>query len=194
MRVFRFITACVAALLIGAVPALASSSSGGSSGGTAIAGSAQPQVSTSSHPIVSGFKAKIRNGLAYAPSNAPLAVQKMIWAGDQIRHKPYIYAGGHATWKAPGYDCSGAVSYVLHGAGLIKVSMDSGQMMTWGGKGTGQWVTIYTNPGHAFIEIAGIRFDTSSAGDPHPPPGTGPRWRPLLTDTSGYVARHPIGY
>jgi hypothetical protein len=71
--------------------------------------------------------------------------------------------------------------------------MDSTQFMSWGNRGLGTWITVYGNPGHAFIEIAGIRLDTSSAGDPRPPPGTGPRWRPLLGDTSGYVARHPAG-
>ena len=71
--------------------------------------------------------------------------------------------------------------------------MDSSQFMTWGKRGAGHWMTIYTNPAHAFIEIAGIRLDTSAEGDPHPPPGTGPRWRPLLLGTGGFVARHPAG-
>lgn len=151
-------------------------------------------ASTPLHPVVQGYVGRIVHGLAYAPSYAPLVVQEAIWAGDRIRHKPYIYAGGHGTWNSPGYDCSGTVSYVLHAAGLLQTSMDSGEFMGWGGSGAGQWITIYTNPGHAFIEIAGIRLDTSSEGDPNPPLGTGPRWRPLLTDTSGFVARHPIGF
>jgi hypothetical protein len=66
-------------------------------------------------------------------------------------------------------------------------------MMSWGQHGFGQWITVYTNPGHAFIEIAGIRLDTSAEGDPHPAPGSGPRWRPLLADTSGFMSRHPLG-
>jgi hypothetical protein len=142
---------------------------------------------------VPGVTAEIIHGLAYAPAGAPIQVQRAIWAGDRIRFKPYLYAGGHAKWNDVGYDCSGSVSYVLHAAGLLNVSEDSGQMMSLGLRGLGQWITIYTNPGHAFIEIAGIRLDTSAEGDPNPPPGTGPRWRPVMTSTAGYVARHPVG-
>jgi len=147
--------------------------------------------STAQHPTVPGYVGKIIKGVAYAPAYAPLKVKQAIWAGDKIRLKPYRVGGGHGKWNDSAYDCSGSVSYVLHAAGLLKVSEDSGQMEAWGQKGIGQWITVYTNPGHAFIEIAGIRFDTSAEGDPHPPPGTGPRWRPDMTSTSGYMARHP---
>jgi len=135
--------------------------------------------------------AKIIKGVAYAPSDAPSQVQRAIWAGNKIRLKPYIYGGGHGQWNDAGYDCSGSVSYVLHAAGLLKVSEASGAMESWGQQGTGQWITVYANGGHAFVEIAGIRFDTSAEQDPNPPSGTGPRWRPLMTDTSGFTARHP---
>ena len=200
LRVSRHITACFAVAAIAGVSAAnASATSGGqqqasaSSGGVGVGPGPGP-ASTPLHPVVRGFVAKIIHGLAYAPSYAPLQVQRAIWAGDQIRHKPYIYAGGHGIWNDAGYDCSGAVSYVLHAAGLIKTSMDSGEMMSWGEAGPGAWMTIYTNPGHAFIEIAGIRFDTSSEQDPNPPPGSGPRWRPLVTSSSGFDARHPGGF
>jgi hypothetical protein len=142
---------------------------------------------------VAGTKAQIIDGLAYAPTEAPIQVQDAIWAGDRIRFKPYLYAGGHGKWNDVGYDCSGSVSYVLHAAGLLKTSMDSSEFMTWDRRGAGQWITVYTNPGHAFIEIAGIRLDTSAEQDPDPPPGTGPRWRPLMTSTTGFEARHPAG-
>jgi len=145
-------------------------------------------------PTVAGFTAKVIHGLAYAPADAPLAVQEAIWAGDRIRLKPYRVGGGHGKWNDTAYDCSGSVSYVLHAAGLLQISEDSGQMMSWGRNGDGQWITVYTNPGHAFIEIAGIRLDTSAEQDPSPPTGTGPRWRPLMTSTAGYVARHPLGF
>jgi cell wall-associated NlpC family hydrolase len=144
-------------------------------------------------PTVPGFTAKIIHGVAYAPANAPLAVQEAIWAGDRIRLKPYRVGGGHGVWNDSAYDCSGSVSYVLHAAGLLKVSEDSGEFMTWGRRGSGAWMTIYTNPGHAFVEIAGIRLDTSAEQYPNPPSGSGPRWRPLMTSTAGYVARHPLG-
>jgi cell wall-associated NlpC family hydrolase len=134
-----------------------------------------PPPSTVAHPTVPGDVAKIIKGVAYAPAYAPMQVKKAIWAGNQIRLKPYAVGGGHGKWKDVAYDCSGSVSYVLHAAGLLKVSEDSGQMETWGLKGLGQW----------------IRLDTSREGDPHPAPGTGPRWRPVMTSTGGYLARHP---
>jgi hypothetical protein len=144
-------------------------------------------------PTVPGLTAKIIQGVAYAPADAPLAVQEAIWAGDRIRLKPYRVGGGHGKWNDSAYDCSGSVSYVLHAAGLLKISEDSGQMMGWDVGGAGEWITVYTNPGHAFVEIAGIRLDTSAEQDPNPPSGSGPRWRPLMTSTAGYVARHPLG-
>jgi hypothetical protein len=155
---------------------------------------ATPTASTLSHPTVPGVVATIVGGVAYAPASAPIQVQKAIWAGNQIRKKPYIYGGGHASFKSAGYDCSGSVSYVLHAAGLLRHPMDSSDFMGWGTSGAGAWITVYTNPGHAFVEIAGIRFDTSAEADPHPARGTGPRWRPLYPDPSGFEPRHPVGF
>ncbi len=167
------------------------------SGGAGIGGAGSTNATSAAlpcpHPTVSGMTGKIINGLAYAPADAPLQVQEVIWAGDKIRFKPYIYAGGHGKWNDAGYDCSGTVSYVLHAAHMLKVSMDSSEFETWGQSGAGQWITVYTNPGHAFIEVAGIRLDTSAEQDPNPPPGTGPRWRPVMTSTAGFMARHPVG-
>ena len=144
-------------------------------------------------PTVPGTTAKIIHGLAYAPADAPIQVQEAIWAGDRIRFKPYAVGGGHGRWNDVAYDCSGSVSYVLHAAALLNVSMDSSEFESWGRQGAGGWVTVYTNPAHAFIQIAGIRLDTSAEDDPHPAPGTGPRWRPLMTSTAGFMARHPAG-
>jgi hypothetical protein len=203
LRYLRFLAPAIAVLAFPAVAQAAtpgpsgSTSSGPTSGSPPVVnggvGLSAPTIrpSTRSQPIVRGDRAKIIDGLAYAPSAAPLQVQKIIWAGDKIRHKPYLFGGGHGVWNDVGYDCSGSVSYVLHAAGLLKVSMDSTQFESWGVKGVGRWVTVYTNPAHAFIEVAGIRFDTSAADDPHPPPGTGPRWRPLMQSTRGFEARHP---
>lgn len=128
-------------------------------------------------------------GVVAPPANAPAAVKAAIAAANQIHTRPYIWGGGHARWWSPGYDCSGAVSYALHGAGLITTSMDSGEMMNWGVAGKGRWITIYANAGHAFAVIDGVRWDT--AGDAK---GTGPRWHPEMVSTAGYVARHPAGY
>jgi hypothetical protein len=155
-------------------------------------------LTTPLNPTVPGVDAKIIRGVAYAPAEAPVAVQEAIWAGNVIRKKPYWLGGGHGRFKDGGYDCSGSVSYVLHAARLLKTSMDSGTLMSWGERGLGQWMTVYTNPGHAFIEIAGIRLDTSAEGQSRPLAGTasgsGPRWRPLLKDTRGYSRRHPVGF
>jgi cell wall-associated NlpC family hydrolase len=190
--------------------ALAGASSASAAGGTGATGAPSPATtvntastggaglsgpagspSTPQQPTVPGSVAKIIKGVAYAPAWAPMQVKKAIWAGNQIRLKPYRVGGGHGKWRDSAYDCSGAVSYVLHAAGLLKISEDSGEMEAWGQKGLGQWITVYTNPGHAFVEIAGIRLDTSREGDPHPAPGTGPRWRPVMASTSGYMSRHP---
>jgi hypothetical protein len=159
-------------------------------GGAGVGAPTEP-ASTAAHPTVPGTVAKIIKGVGYAPSYAPMEVKKAIWAGNQIRTKPYAVGGGHGVWKDAAYDCSGSVSYVLHAAGLLKTSMDSSEFEAWGHGGLGQWITVYTNPAHAFIEIAGIRLDTSREGDPHPAPGSGPRWRPVMTGTAGYQSRHP---
>ena len=193
MRVIRLLmTVCAAGLVPGPVVAGAMADEG-ASGGTGFTPGPAP-VSTPVHPVVPGFRARIVRGLAYAPSDAPIQVQRAIWAGDAIRSKPYVYGGGHGAWISSGYDCSGSVSYVLHAAGLIRISMDSSQMMDWGSAGLGQWMTVYANPGHAFIEIAGIRLDTSAEGELHPTRGSGPRWRPTMRSTMGYVARHPAAF
>jgi hypothetical protein len=164
--------------------------------GTGGAGMSAPASapSTPVHPTVQGSVAKIIKGIAYAPSYAPIQIKRIIWAGDKIRRKPYVYGGGHGVWNDAGYDCSGSVSYVLHAAGLIKTSMDSSEFEAWGLKGAGQWITVYTNPGHAFLQVAGIRLDTSAEGDPHPASGSGPRWRPLMTRTPGFQPRHPASF
>jgi hypothetical protein len=161
-------------------------------GGGGLAG--PTTITTNAHPIVAGTQAKIIHGVAYAPAFAPAAVQRAIWAGDAIDTKPYILGGGHGSWKSPGYDCSGAVSYVLHAAGMLTQSEDSGQFENWGDTGAGQWITVFTNPDHAFIEIAGVRFDTSAEDDPDPAPGSGPRWRPLMPDAPGFMTRHPADF
>jgi hypothetical protein len=197
LRVTHLIAPVVAALaLTGAAAPAASAQSAPpattGSGGVGIAAPPAPP-STPAHPTVPGWVAKIRKGVAYAPTMAPIQVKRAIWAGDKIRKKPYIWGGGHAAFTAAGYDCSGSVSYVLHAAGLLKTPLVASDFMSWGVRGAGMWITVYANSGHAFIEIAGIRFDTSSEADPHPPPGTGPRWRPLYPHPPGFMARHPAG-
>jgi cell wall-associated NlpC family hydrolase len=143
-------------------------------------------------PTVPGLVAQMVNGIAYAPDQAPDAVKQAIWAANQIVGMPYRLGGGHKLgFVDHAYDCSGTVSFAMHGAGLLATPRDSSSFMRYGVAGKGQWITVYTNPGHAFAVIAGLRLDTSAAGDPAG--GSGPRWRPNLRSTRGYRARHPLG-
>ncbi|CAN5554589.1 hypothetical protein BH20ACT18_BH20ACT18_02820 [soil metagenome] len=147
-------------------------------------------TSPAGKPVVSGNKAKLlRNGLAAAPANAPEQVKKMIWAANKIQSKPYVDGGGHGTFPTDrGYDCSGTVSYALYYGGILDGDpRDAVGFFTWGDEGEGTWVTVYANAGHAFIEIAGLRLDTSAAGDRGR--SRGPRWRKTLRDTSSFQAR-----
>ena len=143
-------------------------------------------------PTVPGVVAQIVNGIAYAPDQAPDQVKQAVWAANQIVGMPYRLGGGHKLgFTDHAYDCSGTVSFAMHGAGLLARPRDSSSFLRYGAAGPGQWITVYTNPGHAFAVIAGLRLDTSAAGDPAG--GSGPRWRPNLRSTRGYKARHPRG-
>lgn len=139
--------------------------------------------------LVPGHLAHIVEGLAAAPIEAPAAVQEIIWAGNQIIGLPYIYGGGHRSFTSRGYDCSGTVSFALHGASLLETPMDSSEFEGWQKRGVGKWVTIFANAEHAYMTVAGIRLDTSSANDPSNLQG--PRWRPLRPRNAGFVVRHP---
>jgi cell wall-associated NlpC family hydrolase len=132
--------------------------------------------------------AKLVNGRAIAPLDAPPAVKKVIAAANKIRTKPYIWGGGHGRWWDRGYDCSGAVSFALKGGKLITSPMPSGPMMGWGEAGLGRWITVFAHSGHAYAVIAGLRWDTSGTG------GNGPRWHEDMRSRKGFVARHPAGY
>src|SRR5215210_3351643 len=143
-------------------------------------------------PTVPGTQAvRLPDGTAAAPQNAPPQVQAAVWAANALQKLPYRYGGGHAAFVDRGYDCSGTVSYALNAAGLLRRPRDSSSFMRWGLAGPGQWFTIYTNPGHAYVVIAGLRLDTSSAGAGG---GKGPRWRATGRPTTGYKVRHPRGF
>ena len=124
---------------------------------------------------------------AVAPAGAPPQVQQAIAAANRIVGKPYRYGGGHGSFEDSGYDCSGAVSYALHGAGLLGAPRASSGFTTFGRSGTGRWITVYANSGHAYVVIAGLRLDTSGTG------GSGPRWHAERRSSAGYVVRHPAG-
>jgi cell wall-associated NlpC family hydrolase len=141
-------------------------------------------------PMVSGNRAVLRNGVAYAPSHAPQSVKNAIWAANGLRRKPYIWGGGHGTFYDRGYDCSGTVSFALHGAGVLNSPLPSSDLMRFGESGRGRWMTVYSRSGHTFAVIAGLRLDTTDLGRGG---DVGPRWYDYSRDTSGYVARHPMG-
>jgi peptidoglycan hydrolase-like protein with peptidoglycan-binding domain len=138
------------------------------------------------------------DGTATAPAGAPTVVQQVIAAANQIIDKPYVYGGGHKSFNSSGYDCSGAVSYALHGGGLLASPEPSTGLESFGAAGAGTWITVYANGGHAWVAVAGIAFDTANYGGPNIPSGSGPRWRrdPTgnLRDGTDYVVRHPAGY
>ena len=127
------------------------------------------------------------DGLAVAPADAPEEVKAIIEAGNEIATKPYKYGGGHGKWRDSGYDCSGSISYALHGADLLDQALDSGDFMSWGERGRGTWVTIRANSGHAYMIVAGLRFDTSARRQ------NGNRWTERMRSARGYRAVHPEG-
>jgi hypothetical protein len=127
------------------------------------------------------------DGPAVAPASAPDEVKAIIAAGNAIATKPYKYGGGHGRWNDSGYDCSGSVSYVLYKAGLLDEPLDSTGFMSWGEPGRGTWITVRANPGHAYMIVAGLRFDTSARRQ------TGTRWSEEMRSARGYRGRHPDG-
>jgi peptidoglycan hydrolase CwlO-like protein len=135
-----------------------------------------------------GERATLAGQTAIAPANAPLVVKAVIEAANRISDAPYIWGGGHGSFEDDGYDCSGAVSYALHGGGLLSSPIDSGGFTAWGSPGAGNWITVYANYGHVYMVVAGLRFDTSMTG------GNGPRWSTTMRSPSGFSARHPSGF
>ncbi len=184
MRISRKLKVSLAAMAtVGAMSALPMEASAGCANGS---GGFQPGSCTTVAPA--GSRAKLINGKAVAPRNAPRVVKRVIAAANRIEEKPYRYGGGHARWNDSGYDCSGSVSYALHGAGLLDRSMTSGGFMSWARSGKGNWVTTYAHEGHMYMVVAGLRFDTSGAKG-----RGGSRWSREMRSSSGYVARHPRG-
>jgi len=129
---------------------------------------------------------KRRRSSSGGGSGLPIAVRRVIAAGNRIAHKPYRYGGGHGSFTDSGYDCSGSVSYALHGGGLLSVPKDSGEFMSYGAPGKGRHITIYAHPGHVYMVVNGRRFDTTGAGG-------GSRWQWEQRSSSGYTVRHPPG-
>jgi cell wall-associated NlpC family hydrolase len=132
------------------------------------------------HPVLK--RGRLRGGRPGVPG----AVLRAIAAANRIADLPYRYGGGHGSFADSAYDCSGSVSYVLHGAGRLRAPMDSSDLMSYGAPGRGRYITIYTNPGHAYMVIRGRRFDTSGRWQ-------GSRWSHSMRSSAGYVVRHPPG-
>jgi hypothetical protein len=176
----------LACTLAAALPAAAQT------GGTPPPGSTEPTPT----PAPTGPPGKatlLPDGTALAPANAPPAVQAAINAGNQIRTMPYRWGGGHRSFYDTGYDCSGAVSYVLNAAGMLASPLPSGPLAGWGLPGKGYWITVFANASHTYMKVAGLRFDTSSAGD-RLNQGKGPRWRATKRKPRGYAIRHFPAY
>jgi hypothetical protein len=164
-------------------------------GGTGTPGSTTTTTTTTpTAPIGPPGRAWLRkDGIAVAPADAPPAIQQAIAAGNAIKHLPYRWGGGHRTFFDTGYDCSGAVSYVLHAAGLLKTPMASGDLArSWGSLGLGQWITVYANRSHTYMVVAGLRWDTSAVGESLRS-GSGPRWRATARAATGYTSKYYPG-
>ncbi len=180
-------SAALAMLAIGAAPAVADSGDGGAAaryfplppGGI----SQPPEIGPQPGKTITATIGQ--DGLnAIAPAGAPVAVVRAIRAGNRIAGKPYRWGGGHRRFADSGYDCSGAVSFALHGGGLVTSPLDSTSFMRWGQIGSGSWITVFANRRHAYVMIAGLRFDTSGPG------GRGPRWRSSPRPDAGFTLRH----
>ncbi len=133
--------------------------------------------------------ATLLDGRAIPPPGAPPQVKATIAAANRIVHKPYVWGGGHLSWSARGYDCSGAVGFALHGGDMLETTMVSGQLASWGAGGLGRWITVYANAEHVYMVVAGLRFDTRD----DLPGVSGPRWHAERVDPAKFVARHPVG-
>lgn len=137
------------------------------------------------HPVLKRARLHEASRRSHHRSGPPSAIARAIAAGNRIAAFPYLYGGGHGSFSASGYDCSGSVSYVLHAIGRLGVPRDSSGLMSYGRSGPGRWITIYANPGHVYMTIAGRRFDTSSPGSS--------RWTNESRSSAGYTVRHPPG-
>ncbi len=164
------------------LPATAEAAAGGLS--------SRPEAEATEAPSPEAGTSRLVGERAIPPSGAPVAVKRVIAAANRIRSTPYVWGGGHARWWDRGYDCSGSVSYALHGGGLIEAPLVSGSFMRWGAPGPGRWITVYASRKHVYAVIAGLRWDTG--GDA--PGTTGPRWHAEPPYPKGFTVRHPLGY
>jgi hypothetical protein len=174
----------LAAALIATAPA-----SGQTEGTTT---TVEPGAPVGAPPAPTGMATILPSGKASIPAGAPFSVKRAIQAANRIHKRTYIWGGGHRSFKAKGYDCSGAVSYVLHAAGVLSSPLVSGQLASWGMPGPGSWITVFANRTHTYMYVAGLRYDTSPLGE-SVDQGRGPRWRYTLRTGTGFAIRHYSG-
>jgi hypothetical protein len=185
-RTFRCVVVALVSLFVVALGGTASAETTPTSGGA-----------TFEPPPPPPEKATLVAGRLIAPASAPARVKRVIEAANRLVEKPYIYGGGHKPFSSRldrGYDCSGSVSYALYGGRFLRSPLPSGALMKWGRTGPGRWITVYAHASHAYVVVAGFRFDTSMRDRDAPGPRTGPRWSRTLRKSSAFVARHPRGY
>lgn len=150
-----------------------------------------PTIPVPTTRTVPGKIAYLRaDGKAAIPRQAPTRVKRVIAAANEIVGKPYKWGGGHARLIDKGYDCSGTVGYALIRAGLLTTPMTSGDLARWGEADAGRHITIYANRHHVYMELVGLRLDTSPVADTQ---GTGPRWRQVIGQRPHFRVRHPLG-
>jgi cell wall-associated NlpC family hydrolase len=157
----------------------------------AVAG-ANPATNPAANPPTAPAGHAVLNpdGTASAPANAPAAVTAAIAAANQIAFTPYVFGGGHGSFNSRGYDCSGSVSFALHGGHLLSTPEDSSQLESYGSPGPGSWITIWANAGHAYMQIAGLFYDTGAQSSSN----NQDRWSTRRASSAGgYVIRHPAG-
>jgi len=179
---------CVA--LIAAAPAAGQSTTTTTT--TSTTTTTPPGAPVGAPPAPTNVATILPGGKASIPAGAPDSVVRAIQAANRIHRRTYIWGGGHRGFKAKGYDCSGAVSYVLHAAGVLSSPLVSGQLASWGAPGYGTWITVFANRVHTYMYIAGLRFDTSPRGE-WIDQGRGPRWRYTLRTGTGFAIRHYPG-
>jgi hypothetical protein len=174
-----------------AAPATAVRPAGGAAPSTAAKAQKRPRLRKRRAPVAAtvappALATLLDGGIASPPAGAPAEVAAAIAAGNRIAILPYRWGGGHARWEDTGYDCSGSVGYALHGGGLLDASATSGDLMSYGERGPGTWITIYANRDHVYMTVAGLRFDTSGARPS--------RWQAAPRSPAGFAVRHPSGF
>jgi hypothetical protein len=176
-----------AALFVGVL--VAASPAAGQSGTTTTSTDPVPGAPVGESPLPANVATILTGGKASIPAGAPASVSRAIKAANKIHRRTYVWGGGHRSFKSKGYDCSGAVSYVLHAAGVLRSPLVSGQLAFWGSPGPGSWITVYANRTHTYMVIAGLRYDTSPRGESIDQ-GRGPRWRYTTRTGTGFAVRH----